>query len=103
MLIMLKQTLNRVQGYGLDAAGSGKRPEMASVESYRPLPSRTNRKLGVTSSLLRTSLFHGASKKSQPRRALETEHNSLWELNKGTLEGGLLYWGPQLAIFGYPD
>jgi hypothetical protein len=52
VLVMLKQILNRVQGYGLDVAGSGKRPEMASVESYRPLPSRTNMKLTVTSSFL---------------------------------------------------
>ena len=34
-LVMLKQILNRVEGYGLDVAGSGRRPEMASVESNK--------------------------------------------------------------------
>jgi hypothetical protein len=81
MLVILKQILNRVQGYGLEVTGSGKRPEMASAESYRPLPSRTKGKLRMTGSFLR-SLFHVASKKAlllkaQPRRPLEEEHNSL--------------------------
>jgi hypothetical protein len=61
---MLKQILIKVQGYGLDVAGSGKRPEMASVENYRPVPCKTNRKLRVTSSFLRRSLFREASKKA---------------------------------------
>ena len=72
---------------------------MASVERYKTLPSRTNRKLRVTSSSLRRTLFNGISKKAlllevQPRWALETEHNTLWELYEGNLEGGLHYWGP---------
>jgi len=74
---------------------------MASVERYKPLPSRTNRKLRVTSSFFRRSLFHGASMKALllkalPRRALEMEHISLWELYEGNLEGELFDWGPRM-------